>query len=513
MADEQFTTGRNRSIVPIIALVAGPLMCIVVILFFDLYPGHPEVTRTAAVALLMAVWWITEAVPLAVTSLLPMVLFPFLGIMNGNDVAPQYFNYIIFLFLGGFLVALAMQRWNLHKRIALKILLRFGIHPRSMILGFMVATGFLSMWISNTATTMMMVPIVLAIILNLEGMLGKDKVRKYAIGAFLAVAYSSSIGGLATIVGTPPNLVFLKILSINFPNAPEISFAKWMEFAFPVSVVFMLLVWLYLAFVYCPRKEDFDVDIEVFRQQYRELGPLSYEERIVLVDFVLLALLWLFRADITIGKFVIPGWSSLFKHPEYLNDGTVAITMAVVLFLIPAKRIKGSRIMDWNAIAQLPWNIILLFGGGFALASGFVESGLSQWLGTQLQGASSLQPIFLIALICLFVTFLTEMTSNTATAQMLLPILGSLAIAVRVNPLLLMIPGTLSCSCAFMLPVATPPNAIIFGTERLRISDMARTGLLINFLGALIITIATYFLGRIIFGIDLAQMPDWAVLK
>lgn len=481
-------------------------------LFFDLEPGHPEVTRTAAVALLMAAWWITEAIPLAITALLPMVLFPALGIMNGKAVAPVYFNHIIFLFIGGFLVALAMQRWNLHKRIALRILLWFGINPRSILLGFMVATAFLSMWISNTATTMMMVPIVLAIILNLEDHLGKSKVRKYSIGVFLGVAYSASIGGIATLVGTPPNLSFARILAISFPEAPDISFANWMVFAFPISVLMLILVWIYLAFFFCPKKSEFGLDLEIFKKQYRELGPISYEERVVLFDFIILAVLWLTRANIKIGAFNFPGWSSLFPHPGFLNDGVVAIAMAIILFLMPSKKQTGSRVMEWDAIAKLPWNIVLLFGGGFALASGFKESGLSLWFGHQLQGAGFLHPILLVACICLIITFLTELTSNTATAEMLLPILAALAVAVKINPLFLMIPGTLSCSCAFMLPVATPPNAIVFGTERLRIADMARAGFLLNLTGVVIITLATYFLGRLVFGIDLTQMPDWAVM-
>jgi sodium-dependent dicarboxylate transporter 2/3/5 len=299
------------------------------------------------------------------------VLFPALGIMNGKTVAPIYFNHIIFLFIGGFLVALAMRRWNLHKRIALRILLLFGINPRSILLGFMVATAFLSMWISNTATTMMMVPIVLAIVLNLEDMLGEAKVKKYSIGVFLGVAYSASIGGIATLVGTPPNLSFARILTICFPNAPDISFANWMVFALPISVVLLMVVWLFLAIFFCPKRDEFNLDVGVFKTQYKELGPISFEERVVLIDFVILALLWLLRADITIGEFTIPGWSNIFPNPDFLNDGTVAIAMAIILFLIPSRQEKGSRVMDWHAVAKLPWGIVLLFGGGFALASGF----------------------------------------------------------------------------------------------------------------------------------------------
>jgi sodium-dependent dicarboxylate transporter 2/3/5 len=507
------SNNRNRSgIIHYGALFGGPLAAILLVLFVDLDPAHPEVTRTAAVALLMAVWWISEVIPLAVTSLLPFVLFPALGVMNGKAVAPIYFNHVIFLFMGGFLVALAMQRWNLHRRIALRTLLIFGAKPKSILLGFMVATAFLSMWISNTATTMMMVPIVLAVILRLEESAGAKVIRRYSIGLFLGVAYSASAGGIATLIGTPPNLSFVRIIAITFPDAPEISFASWLLFALPISLALLLVIWLLLTFLFCPRDLK-GIDRGVFIEQHRALGPMGYEEKVVLVDFVLLAALWMFRADISIGGVVIPGWSNLFALPAYLNDGTVAIAMSVLLFLIPARSEPGRQVMDWETASKLPWHIILLFGGGFALASGFKESGLAAWMGGRLEGLSSLHPLLLVAAVCLLITFLTELTSNTATAEILLPILAALAVALQLNPLLLMIPGTISCSLAFMLPVATPPNAIVFGTDRLQVSDMARTGLVLNLVGTLTVVLGIWFLGRVVLGIDLADMPVWAVME
>ena len=485
------------------------------ILFFDLSPGHREITYTAAIAMLMAVWWITEAVPLAVTALLPLILFPAFGIMDGKAVSTQYVNHIIFIFVGGFMVALAMERWDLHKRMALKILMMAGVHPRYILLGFMLATAMLSMWISNTATTMMMVPIAIAIVSKLEDFLGKDSVRKYSVGVFLGIAYSASIGGIATLIGTPPNLSFVRIFHIFFPKAPEISFAQWFFFAFPISLVFLFLVWLLLSMIFCPRK-GIKPDKKLFIDQYNALGPVSFEEKIVLVDFLLLVILWMFRADIRIGDFTIPGWSNLFPEAKFLNDGTVSIAMAFLLFLIPTKnrsRNKDRRVLTWKTASRLPWNIVLLFGGGFALAGGFKASGLSAWMGEQLKGLGSLPPILIIACICLFITFLTELTSNTATAEILLPILAALAVSIRVNPLLLMIPGTLSCSFAFMLPVATPPNAIVFGTDRLRISDMARVGLILNLVGVVVITLAVFLIGKGVFGIDLSVIPNWMTLK
>jgi solute carrier family 13 (sodium-dependent dicarboxylate transporter), member 2/3/5 len=478
-------------------------------LLIEIKPGDPIVTRTAAVAILMALWWVTEAVPLAVTALLPIILFPVLGIMNGKDVAPIYFNHIIFLFIGGFLIALAMEKWDLHKRIALVIMLKFKMNAQSILLGFMITTAFLSMWISNTATTMMMVPIAMAVLSQLEQNFDKSKVMKYSIALFLGIAYSASIGGIATIVGTPPNLSFTRIFAILFPESPEITFANWFFFAFPISVIFLVVVWGLLTKLFFRRAMKLKIDGDIFKNQYNKLGPISFEEKVVLIDFLILIFLWLFRKEIPIGNFTIPGWSNLFEYSNYLNDGTVGITMAVILFMIPSKNGKNSRILEWKTASKLPWNIVLLFGGGFALASGFKESGLTIWLGSQLGGIESIHPVIIVIVICTFITFLTELTSNTATAEMLLPILGGLAIAIHMNPLYLMIPATLSCSFAFMLPVATPPNAIIFGTGKLKISDMSKVGIWINLIGIGIITAAVTLFGKYIFNIDLSHLPDW----
>ena len=499
---------KNKS--DIIKLVAGPLFAFLFYISFDLDPHNPLVTTTAAIAIWMAFWWITEAVPLAVTALLPIVLYPTFGVMSGKSVAPIYFNHIIFLFIGGFLVALAMRKWELHRRIALKILMVFGTKPRNILLGFILATAFLSMWISNTATTMMMVPIALSIVYKLEEMFEGKSIHKFSIGIFLGIAHAATIGGVSTLVGTPPNLSFARILTILFPNAQEISFTTWMIYALPLSIVFIIILWLILSFIYT-RNSDLVIEPSVFRQQYNELGKISFEEKIVLIDFILLAVLWISRANIDIGNFTIPGWSQLFSNPSYFNDGTVAIAMALILFLIPSVKEKGKRILDWDTAAKLPWNIVILFGGGFALASGFKESGLANFLGQQMQGFGVFHPIIIVLAICLFVTFLTELTSNTATAEMLLPIIGGLAIAIKINPLFLMIPATISCSFAFMLPVATPPNAIIFGTNRVKISEMAKTGVWLNVIGAILITISIYVVGKAVFGIDLAQFPEWAI--
>lgn len=485
--------------------ILGPVTAILFFVFFNPDPAKPQVGYMAGIALLMAIWWITETVPLAVTALIPVALFPLFGVMDGKEVSALYFNHVIFLFLGGFMVALAMEKWNLHKRIALFTLLIFGTKPRRILLGFMIVTAFLSMWISNTATAMMMVPIALSLIINLEETVGKQKVRKYSIGLLLGIAYSASIGGIATLVGTPPNLSFARILNITFPDAPEISFANWFFFALPISVVFLFIVWLLLTFLFC--RNGFKIDKSSFKQEFQKLGIMGFEEKVVLTVFLSLVLLWLTRADIQFGTFVIPGWSGLFPKAGYINDGTVAIALALLLFIIPDK--NDSRILDWSTASRLPWNIVLLFGGGFALAGGFMESGLSVWFGEQMSGLESLSPGMLIGSICFLITFLTELTSNTATAEMVLPILASLGTAIGRNPLLLMIPATLASSFAFMMPVATPPNAILFGTKRLSILDMAKVGIIINILGIIILTIGIILLGPLL-GIDLNEMPDWA---
>lgn len=498
------------SVKKIIGFFIAPLLFFYLVLFVDLEPGNPQITYTLAVALLMALWWVTEIIPLAITALIPIVLFPLLGVMDGKEVSSAYFNHVIFLFIGGFIVALAMQEWNLHKRIALKILSYTGSNPTKILLGFMFASAFLSMWISNTATAMMMVPILLSIIAKFEDHLEASELNKYSIGLLLGVAYGSSIGGIATLVGTPPNLSFARIFQIMFPDAPEISFSAWFIYAAPISIIFFIITWVYLNQRFKPKVDRRRLSGIEFNSEYKMLGKTTFEERVIFIVFVSLAFLWLTRKGIEIGSFRISGWSEWLMTPNYINDGTVAIALALVLYFIPSRAKKGKMIMDWETTSRLPWNIVLLFGGGFALASGFKESGLSMWFGEQLSGASALHPLVIIIIISFTVTFLTELTSNTATIEMLLPVLAGLAVSIEVNPLILMLPATLSASMAFMLPVATPPNAIVFGSNRLKIMDMARAGFILNLIGMVIITIFTYYWGTWIFEFDPGVLPAWA---
>jgi len=495
-----------------LVFLLAPILFLYIVFFVELDSDKPIVAYTLAVALLMALWWVTEIVPLAITSLLPIVLFPILGVMNGKTVASNYFNDIIFLFIGGFLFALAMQKWNLHKRIALKLLLVVGNSPAKIMLGFMLGTAFLSMWISNTATTMLMVPILISIIMKLEEVNKKENIQHFSTGLLLAVAYSASIGGISTLVGTPPNLSFARIFAIYFPNAPEISFASWFFYAFPIVIILFLITFGYLYFVFVKRdsSEWTTIDTSTIKDEYKKLGAWIIEQKILAVLFALLAILWFTRADIVLGSFTIRGWSNLFNNPKFLNDGTVAIAIGILLFLIPSKKEKGTFIMDWKTAENIPWEIILLFGGGFALASGFKESGLSQWFGDQLIWLKDVHPFIIILAVTILITFLTELTSNVATVETFLPVLAGLAMSIEMNPLLFMLPATIAASLAFMLPSATAPNAIIFGTKRLKVIDMSKTGFALNMIGIIIVTLATYYLATFIFNIALDTHPEWA---
>ena len=400
------------------AFIFTPLISAYFIFFSNLVPENPLIERTLGIAILMAVWWISEAVPLAVTALIPVATFPLLGIMNGKDVSSTYFNHIIFLFIGGFLIALAMEKWKLHKRIALKILLLIGGGPGRILFGFMFATAFLSMCISNTATAMMMVPIVLSVLLKLEEELNKKDAENYSIALLLGVAYSASIGGIATLVGSPPNLSFARIFTIIFPEAPEISFSTWFIFAFPLSISLFILIFWWLYLLYRPRQKGIKFSGEIFKNEFKALGKASFEEKVIFVLFLLLAFLWISRSGIEIGGFKIFGWDQFFPNQSYINDGTVAIFVALFLFIIPSKSRKGEKLLDQKIIPKLPWHIVLLFGGGFALAGGFTHSGLSLWIGQQVQWLGQFHPLLILFSVALIISLLTELTSNTATTEM-----------------------------------------------------------------------------------------------
>lgn len=499
-----------------IGLFAGPLFCLIVVLLKP-FPGlSSQAANTAGIALLMATWWITEAIPIPATALLPLLLFPVLQVMNARDVAMRYADPNIFLFMGGFFIAMAMQRWDLHKRIALHIVRILGTSPRKIILGFMCATAFLSMWISNTATTMMMFPIGLAVILHVVTMIEKKNPNidtkpgsfNFGLSLMLGIAYAASIGGIATLVGTPPNIVFAGVVKSLFPSAVEIGFLDWFKIGLPLVVVFLPVTWFYLTYIAAPPGiSKIPGGKEIINSDLAALGRMKKGEKLTLLVFVLVALAWITRRDIDLGFILIPGWADLIGISAYVHDSTIAIFGALVLFLLPVNFKKGIFVLNWEWALRIPWGIILLFGGGFALAAGFQTSGLAQWIGEGLSFLSGVPTIIMIFCICLLLTFLTEVTSNTATTTMMMPVLGSLAVATGIHPFLLMIPAAMSASCAFMLPVATPPNAIIFGSGYLRIPDMARVGFFLNIVGAIIITILVYFLVIPVFKINTLPLP------
>lgn len=504
---------NQRSNLQKTGLILAPVLFFAV-LMLNLDPANPLVTRMAAVAALMAVLWVTEAVPLASTALIPIIFFPLLGIMKGKTAAGVYFNSTIFLFMGGFLIALAMERWNLHKRIALFTVKTIGGGPSRLVFGFMIAAAFLSMWISNTATAVMMLPIAMSIILKMEEQFNAKETHNFSLCLLLGIAYAASMGGAATLVGTPPNLVLVRTFEQTFPLASPISFGVWMMMALPLSIAMLITIWLLLTRVFFRVPSHITVDHTIVEKEYKDLGPLSAEEKSVLVIFFLTAILWIFRKDLNLGFMALPGWAGILPFPKLIDDGTVAIAMASVLFFLPtrSKNAASAAILDASVFSKLPWGIILLFGGGFALAKGFQASGLSVFIGSKLGILEGANNIFMISGICATLTFLTELTSNTATTQMILPILSSIAVAMKTNPLMLLIPATLSASCAFMMPVATPPNAIIFGSGRVKIFEMVKAGIFINFIGVFVITGLFLALGTFVFSIDPNVIPDWALL-
>lgn len=552
---------ESDSLRPRIGLWLGPLVFLAILLFLDLDPQNPAATRMVAIVALMAIWWITEAIPLAATALLPIVLFPLMGIMRGRElpagnridlssvsfngdfsisdfditfpnVANQYMDWIILLFMGGFIIAIAVEKWDLHKRIALHILRVIGGQPHRLVLGFMVATGFLSMWLSNTATALMMMPMGMSLILLYEELNEKtiaeggvisDRAPNFALTLLLGIAYSASIGGFATLIGTPPNGVLITQMSQLFPDAPEITFSSWMLFALPMSAVFMVLAWLVLTRLVFPLPATTPFSGKDFIQgEIGKLGPMSVEEKRVGGVFALAAILWMTRKERLFGADVdVFGWSHYLDQlllsagstpvGYLIDDGTVSIAMALLLFVLPAGKQIGGRILDWEDTKKVPWGILLLFGGGLALAKGFSTSGLSVYIASQLQTVlGDASPLAIVIGTSGVVTGLTEVMSNTATISLAVPIMASMSQAIGVHPLLLLIPSTLAASCAFMLPVSTPPNAIVYGSGRVPIMKMVIAGFWLDVLSIVLLTGFVYTLGHLTFGV-LGEFPAWAM--
>lgn len=479
-------------------LILGPLLASMIYISVDLSPGNPMVTKMAAVAAWMATWWLTEAVHLAVTALLPIILLPLFGIADTKTTAYQYMDPIIFLFIGGFIIAFAIERWNLHQRIALKILMNVGTSPSRILFGIMLTSYLISMWISNTASVMMLLSAVLAVIIQIEKHFKEENhSHKMASALLIGLAYSATIGGMATLVGTPTNMIFLREYSEKFPLNNDMNFLSWFLIAFPLSFVFLLVAFGVLKTMFIKKDTVLLLDKGYFSSAYQKLGKMSFEEKVVASIFSITALLWFTRADIDFGVDKMSGWSNLFPNKDYLQDSTVAIVMALLLFFIPSKKEKGRALIIWDDVTRLPFDIILLFGGGFALAKGFELSGLSNWLGSQLQFTSHANIYIFIFGMCILVTIISEFASNVACIQLMLPILLALQKTMDIHPLMLMIPATLAASLGFMLPVATAPNTIVFGSNRLRVKDMLKAGLVLDIVGIILITLTMLIVDNI----------------
>ena len=472
-----------------IGLFLGPLAFVLILLFY-----HPSGLSDAANAVLasacwIAIWWITEAIPIPVTAILPIILFPLSGGLSLRMTTAPYGHKYVFLFIGGFILAIAIEKWQLHKRIALTIIKIVGTNVVNIILGFMIATAFLSMWISNTASAVMILPVGMAIISQLKDNPEtlEDENLIFGKALMLYIAYSASIGGMATLIGTPPNLVFAGVIKETYHV--EITFSQWFEFGFPITIVLLILSWLYLtriAFKF--KQKEFPGGIMEINKQLRALGKISKEEKIVFFVFICTALAWISRSFI-INR-LIPA----------IDDTIIAVFFASILFIIPASK-HGTKIMTWEDAVKLPWGIVLLFGGGMALAMGFESSGLAIWIGQKMASLGAVPLVVLLLILITSVNFLTEITSNLATTAMLLPVLVSLATAIGVHPYLLLVGATVAASCAFMLPVATPPNAVVFGSGYLEMGDMVSKGFWMNITSIIVLLCFVYYLLPVLWGL------------
>jgi len=445
----------------------------------------------AGITAWMCVWWFTEAVSLAVTALIPVLMLPVLGIADCKSVSQQYSDSIIFLFIGGFMLAFAIEKWELHKRIALKILSVVGTKPATVLFGVMISTYLISNWISNTATTMMLFGAVFALIQETKLYI-KSNSGKFSAALLLGLAFAATIGGLATPVGTPPNMYFFKAYKEAFPLATDLNFLKWSAIGYPISFTFLLITFFVLNLYFLRNKVELTIEKSFFQKSYKTLGKFSYEEKWVFGIFVSCILLWFTRADIDFGPFVFKGWNHIFVVPKYVDDAFVALLAAVLLFLIPSKKNAGEALLIWDDAKKLRYDIILMFGSGFALAYGFEVSGLSTWLAGSLHVLKGVHPLLIILGICIIVTIISEFASNIASIQLAIPVMIALQKDLEVAPLLLMMPATFAASLGFMLPVATAANTIVFGTKEIEMRDMLRVGIVLDALGILVITFMCY---------------------
>jgi len=486
-------------------LVLGPALFLLFLVGPEPEGLSDQAMGVAAITVLMAVWWITEAIPIPATALIPIVLFPLLDIMSPADVTQSYAHHLIFLFMGGFMIAVTVEKWNLHQRIALHTIRIVGMTPDRIILGFMISTAFLSMWISNTASTMMMLTVGLAVLHQIikeietanvpQNIDTREGHFRFGIALMLGIGYSASIGGISTLIGTAPNLVFAGIVEDTY--GISINFLQWMSFGVPLAIVMLAITWFYLTRIAYPSEIDhLPGGEETIRKEILALGKISSQEKKVLFVFCLVAVLWVVR-----GLFD-------FKIFHLIKDSTIAMAGALLLFFTPSNWRKREFLLDWKTAVKIPWDILILFGGGFALAKGFSETGLTTFIASQLSILDGFNIIVIIAAVTLLVIFLTELTSNTATASLTLPIMAALAGAMQIHPFGLMVSTVIAASFAFMLPVATPPNAIIFSSRYVSIPQMMKAGIWLNLIGVVLITIFVMFLLPIVWGIDIHLFPE-----
>ncbi|MES2838032.1 MAG: SLC13 family permease [Bacteroidota bacterium] len=481
-----------------IKILLGPLSFLLV-LNLNLSPDNVLVTRMAAITIWVAVWWLLEAIELSVTAFIPFILIPLLGISDTKTVAFQYMDQVIFLFIGGFLFSFALEKWNLHKRISLKILSLIGSKPKNILLGIMLTTFFISLWISNTATTMMLLAATLSIIHSLKANIEDEKnVQKFAASLLIGLAFSASIGGMGTLVGTPTNMIFYSFYQAKFPDLNDMNFINWSKVAFPIAVVILAGCYLVIYFLLLKKVKLKNIEKSYFKSEYNKLSSWSYEEKIIGLLFLTMTILWFTRNTIDVGLFKIIGWKTFFTNTEYIQDSTVAIAIAFLLFLIPSKNKKEERLLSWEDAKKLPLGIMLLFGSGFALAKGFDESGLSNWLAVLLMHVKDAPLFILILCTCLLIGVISELASNVASIQLSIPILIAIQQNADFHPALLLVPATLAASVGFMLPVATAANTIVLGTQLINTKQMIRVGFWVDLIAIFVITILSYFLGPLI---------------
>ena len=482
------------------------ILAFVLILVLPLPAGMSMQARSAAaVVVLMSIWWITEAIPVFATAFIPLALYPLLGILPADETAANYGHNYVLMMLGGFFLGKAIEAQNLHKRIALVIVNIFGISRKRIMMSMMIATAFLSMWIANVTAAVMMFPIAMSIISkDEESISGKST---FGTGLMLAIAYAATLGGLGTLIGTPTNLILIGILEKLFPDAPPITFFTWLKIGLPLVIV-LLPVFCFYLIRYFGIAGNLSQNDTVIKDELAALGKISPGERRVIYVCLLAIFGWVFRDDLLFGNLVIPGWASILGLGEYVHDSTVAIVAALLLFMLPAT--KETRLLDWKAASQVPWGVAMIVGGGYAIAAGFETTGLADWLGNQLVFISKYPFFIVMVLVIGFVMIFTEFNSNTATANILLPVLASMAVAAAINPLLLMIPAAVASSLGFMMPAGTGPNTVIFGSDRVTVADMVKCGVWLDLISLVIVVMMMYFIIMPWLGLESA-LPDWAI--